>query len=438
MRLRGRWRERSKVERVEWQSRTMLRSMNWLYLVAWTAPTLAGSLRHDSVAFALGVALAAVNVAQCAVAHVHLRSALDQYLGRGRVPRAQTRVAAGLTVAAVGLIAALIATDSVKNGMVALPLLFVPMPFGSAYVLTVPVRSFLKGSAVAVVAALALFVAVGADTGQMVGLAVVLGLSVPLELLCARCSAWNLSVMWESEHAREIEARLAVAEERLRFGRDLHDVMGRNLSVVALKSELAVQLARRGRTEDAVAQMIEVQRIAQESQKEVRDVVRGYREADLGAELAGARGVLSAAGIDCTVAGSAAGLTPEVQSALGWVVREATTNVLRHGDAKTCRVELRAGERKVELTVENDGVGGSGADGPGADRRGSGLAGLRERLAVLDGTLEAGVVVGDGVFRVTASVPLPSATEPSASALAAPGAAPSASEQQARRTEVTR
>ncbi len=146
----------------------------------------------------------------------------------------------------------------------------------------------------------------------------------------AAFSVWLLDAVYELDEARETRARLAVAEERLRFGRDLHDVMGRNLSVIALKSELAVQLARRGRTE-AVEQMIEVQRIARESQREVRDVVRGYREADLRLELAGAQGVLSAAGIECEVTGDAAGLPVEVQSALGWVVREATTNVLRHG-----------------------------------------------------------------------------------------------------------
>ncbi|MEV5872609.1 histidine kinase dimerization/phosphoacceptor domain-containing protein, partial [Streptomyces tendae] len=91
-------------------------------------------------------------------------------------------------------------------------------------------------------------------------------------------SVWLLDAVFALDYAKETRARLAVAEERLRFGRDLHDVMGRNLAVIALKSELAVQLSRRGRLE-AVEQMIEVQRIAQESQREVRDVVRGYREA---------------------------------------------------------------------------------------------------------------------------------------------------------------
>ena len=211
-------------------------------------------------------------------------------------------------------------------------------------------------------------------------------------------SVWLLNAVYELDEARETRARLAVAEERLRFGRDLHDVMGRNLAVIALKSELAVQLARRGR-EEAVDQMTEVQRIAQETQREVRDVVRGYREADLGAELAGARGVLTAAGIDCEVTGEPAGLPAEVQSALGWVVREATTNVLRHGDAKRCTVAVLREPERVVLTVENAGVSRSPGTG------GSGLAGLRERLAAVTGTLEAGPA-RDGVFRLVARVPV--------------------------------
>ncbi|MFI7137668.1 sensor histidine kinase [Streptomyces massasporeus] len=219
-------------------------------------------------------------------------------------------------------------------------------------------------------------------------------------------SVWLLNSVFELDEARETRARLAVAEERLRFGRDLHDVMGRNLAVIALKSELAVQLAQRGRPE-AVTQMVEVQRLAHESQREVREVVRGYREADLGSELAGAQGVLAAAGIDCTVDGATAAVLPAaVQSALGWVVREAATNVLRHGDARRCAVRLQVLEGWVVLSVENDGVSEAGT-GSGNGPSGSGLAGLRERLAEIDGTLEAGPV-GQGLFRLTAEIPLPS------------------------------
>lgn len=227
-------------------------------------------------------------------------------------------------------------------------------------------------------------------------------------------SVWLLNAVYALDEARETRTRLAVAEERLRFARDLHDVLGRNLAVIALKSELAVQLARRGRPE-AEAQMVEVQRIAQESQREVRDVVRAYRAADLSAELAGARGVLTAAGIRCSVsgdaAGDAAGLPADVQSTLGWVVREATTNVLRHGNAQRCAIALHRRDGRIVLTVENDGadpapVTGSGAGGSGGPGSGgSGLAGLRERLAAVDGTLEAGPA-GAGIFRLVAEAPL--------------------------------
>ncbi|MGW3985822.1 sensor histidine kinase [Streptomyces sp. NPDC004830] len=236
-------------------------------------------------------------------------------------------------------------------------------------------------------------------------------------------SVWLLDAVYELDEARETRTRLAVAEERLRFGRDLHDVMGRNLAVIALKSELAVQLAQRGRPE-AVAQMVEVQRLAHESQREVREVVRGYREADLGSELAGAQGVLTAAGIDCTVTGPVpAGLPAGVQSALGWVVREAATNVLRHGDASWCRVRLSTAEGRVVLSVENDGVAaaGQGSSGPaGSGPAGSGLAGLRERLAGIDGTLEAGPV-DKGRFRLTARIPLPAPAAPAGTAHARAG-----------------
>ncbi|MFJ3879188.1 sensor histidine kinase [Streptomyces sp. NPDC090077] len=256
---------------------------------------------------------------------------------------------------------------------------------------------------VAAVGSAAIVAALGLPLEEILGYFVaVLVAGVFLAFTCG-FSGWLLRTVYELDRAREVQAQLAVAEERLRFGRDLHDVMGRNLAVIALKSELAVQLARRERPE-AVDQMIEVQRIARESQREVRDVVRGYREADLAVELEGARGVLSAAGMDCRVEYGTAGrqLPAEVQSALGWVVREATTNVLRHGDARSCLIRLTAQEDPgaVTLLVENDGVPETPAGMPG-----SGLAGLRERLAAVDGTLLAGPAEG-GRFRLRAEVPL--------------------------------
>lgn len=246
--------------------------------------------------------------------------------------------------------------------------------------------------------------AFGISASESAGLAVGVLLTGGFLSFACGFSGWLLDTVYELDRAREVQAQLAVAEERLRFGRDLHDVMGRNLAVIALKSELAVQLARRERPE-AVDQMIEVQRIARESQKEVRDVVRGYREANLAVELEGARGVLHAAGMDCLVEYEQGRELPaEAQSALGWVVREATTNVLRHGDARSCVIRLTAAPSgALTLVVENDGAPKAPAGPPG-----SGLAGLRERLAALDGTLEAGPV-GGGRFRLRAQIPGPAA-----------------------------
>jgi two-component system sensor histidine kinase DesK len=227
-----------------------------------------------------------------------------------------------------------------------------------------------------------------------------------------RSTAWIISVVWELDGAREAQSRLAVAEERLRFSRDLHDVLGRNLTTIALKSELAVRLARRDRAE-AADQMVEVQRIAQESQREVREVVRGYRTADLAAEAAGAGSVLRAAGVACTVelGPDAAGLPPLAQSVLGWVVREAATNVLRHSEAQKCTIRLHLDAGTARLEVENDGVGPR----PAGALPGTGLLGLRERLAAHGGRL---LLPGpaDGRFRLTASLPL----DPPALEVAAP------------------
>ncbi|MFE2059742.1 ATP-binding protein [Streptomyces sp. NPDC059446] len=97
-----------------------------------------------------------------------------------------------------------------------------------------------------------------------------------------------------------------------------------------------------------------------------------------------------------------------MQSALGWAVREAATNVLRHGDPQRCAIRLETGRDEVRLVVENDGVTPGRTVLPGG---GSGLTGLRERLAAVGGSLEAGPT-GDGLFHLTAEVPLPPPRKP--------------------------
>ncbi|MGH4035546.1 sensor histidine kinase [Actinomycetota bacterium Odt1-20B] len=402
------WHERSKVEKVELQSVIMWHLVPWIFFACYGALPLAPALRPEPAPIAVGGALLAAGAAQCVHVNYTVRRSLDRFLGRGG--EAETRrdlaVSAALLGITLTLLVALEAVHGMKDGLLGLIVMFPVLPFGGAYCLTVPIRTYMLRMLALDAVLVAAFAAVGARDERLVLVAGPFAFGALLALLCSRCGAWTLSVMWETVRAREVEARLAVAEERLRFGRDLHDVMGRNLAVIALKSELAVQLARRGRPE-AVDQMVEVQRIAQESQREVREVVRGYRATGLGAELVGAQGVLAAAGIECRVAGAdlADRLPPTVQSALGWVVREAATNVLRHGDPTECRVTLRvAGERAV-LTVENDGVPEATAT-TAARSGGSGLAGLRERLASVAGTLTAGPA-GKSEFLLTAEVPLP-------------------------------
>ncbi|WP_460683374.1 sensor histidine kinase [Modestobacter lapidis] len=232
--------------------------------------------------------------------------------------------------------------------------------------------------------------------------ALVVGLSVAFALTgvaaAFRFTVWILDVVLQMERSRGIQLQLAVAEERLRFARDLHDVMGRDLSTIAVKSQLAGELVRRGRP-GAAEEVADISRIAEASLREVRDVVRGYRTADLPGELAGARSVLRAAGVSCTVGGedTATGLPVEVQAALGWVVREAVTNVLRHSRATACDISLGVEEDGVRLVVDNDGA----TDGPVA--RGNGLTGLGERLAGAGGRLT--VRAEHGRFRLTATVP---------------------------------
>ncbi|WP_299529334.1 sensor histidine kinase [uncultured Streptomyces sp.] len=409
------WHERSKLARIDLYTRVTFYSVIWCFAASWGLLPLIGALRQGSAATVLGAAFLVVNVAQCVLGCRNLAPAIDHYRGTAPFPPRRLRAPAALQAVSTGLLVAVAAVDGVAGRDLVLLVLDLPMAFALPYAMLVPVRTYLLRAAAYGAAVVALLAAVGVPAGLLFGAVVALVVTTLLVLVSTRPSVWSLSVMWQAEEARDMQARLAVAEERLRFGRDMHDVLGRNLSVIALKSELAAELARRG-SPDAVDQMVEVQRIARTSQQEVREVVRGYREADLAAEFAGARGVLEAAGIACTVVGDgaeSARLPAPAQSALGWVVREAATNVLRHGDPRRCTIRLAVREDRATLVVENDGADSRTAPGAGdtAAGTGSGLAGLRERLAVLDGSLTAGPEAG-GLFRLTATVPIPPGASP--------------------------
>ena len=349
-------------------------------------------------------------VAQAVVCVLLVHSGLTHYLGNGPLPRRWIAIGGALTVA--GSAAAFL---TVSTGSANLVLIILAGSFVGALSTTVRPWVALAVGAVACVASYLL-------SGPFFVLAVLVAIAVAV----FRVSAWTLGVVWELDRSRQVQASLAVAEERLRFARDLHDVVGRTLSVVAIKAELAAQLAKRGRAE-AVDEMLEVRAIAQESLAELRAVVGGYRAADLDAELSGARALLASAGIACRVVGSvegavvgsvrgavvgsvpgaAGGSVPgaaggSVQGALAWVVREGATNVLRHSEARTCLITLRsAPDGAVTLTIDNDGVAAEGA--VALD---SGLTGLSERLGALGGTVVAERRPPDG-FRLTARMPGP-------------------------------
>jgi len=250
-------------------------------------------------------------------------------------------------------------------------------------------------------------------------------------------------LMFRLNQARAELARMAVAEERLRISRDLHDLLGHSLSLIALKSELA------GRTiesdpQRAAREIAELEAVARRSLAEVRQAVTGYRQPGLAAELAAARRMLASAGIDCRVDAPASyDLPPEVDALLAWTVREASTNIVRHSGAQDARISVTVTGASAGAEVTDDGAGppaGRGATAavtgaagaePGgpAGAAGSGLAGLAERAARLGGTLRAGVGRPGG-FRVAVTVPLPAADGPdrpevtAEAAGPAPGAAP--------------
>ena len=196
-----------------------------------------------------------------------------------------------------------------------------------------------------------------------------------------------MSTAGDLRDAREEIARLATVDERLRIARDMHDLLGHSLAVIALKAELAGRVLETdsGR---AAAEIADVQAVARRALADVRTTVAGYRRLRLDEELSRARAGLEAAGIHCAFTQSAGTLPEGADAALGWVVREAATNILKHSAARTCQIWVTRQPGRAEVVVEDDG---SGPPEPGGSRpAGSGLAGLAERVRGTGGGLETG------------------------------------------------
>ncbi|MBB4979790.1 MULTISPECIES: sensor histidine kinase [Streptomyces] len=202
----------------------------------------------------------------------------------------------------------------------------------------------------------------------------------------------------ELRATREELARTAVEKERLRFSRDLHDLLGHTLSVIVVKSEAARRLAPRD-LDAALAQVADIESVGRQALTEIREAVTGYREGSLATELDRARDALSSAGIEPVVRRSGPLLEPQTEALLSWVVRESATNAVRHSGASRCEIDLSGTADRVRLTVTDDGRG------PAAGTPGSGLRGLRERVTAAGGTLDSGPAPRGG-FRVTAELPV--------------------------------
>ncbi|MFB4290112.1 sensor histidine kinase [Nonomuraea sp. ATR24] len=191
-------------------------------------------------------------------------------------------------------------------------------------------------------------------------------------------------------------AETAVERERLRFARDLHDLLGHTLSVIVVKAEAVRRLAERD-PEQAGRHAADIETVGRQALAEVREAVTGYREGSLNGELARAGDVLSAAGLTPDVRRTGAPPPPWVQDLLGWVVREGVTNVLRHSAAT--RVTITVASHSV--TVHDDGPAPRKEAG---EMKGSGLRGLAERVAQAGGRVEAGPAP-EGGWRLRAVLP---------------------------------
>jgi two-component system sensor histidine kinase DesK len=202
--------------------------------------------------------------------------------------------------------------------------------------------------------------------------------------------------------AREEIARLAVAEERLRFARDLHDLLGHSLSSITLKSELAGRLLPAA-PERAAAEVRDIESVARRALREVREAVADYRQPTLGGELNGAREMLKAAGIACRIEQEAGVLPSATDVVLAWAVREGVTNVVRHSRARHCVIRLTRDDEEVRAEITDDGLGFPPEHE--ATTVGSGLSGLAERVAASGGDFEA-KSMPEGGFRLRVSLPL--------------------------------
>ncbi|MCC7009592.1 MAG: sensor histidine kinase [Acidobacteria bacterium] len=228
----------------------------------------------------------------------------------------------------------------------------------------------------------------------LAGIVVVITLERVAGLIATTSWAWTTGAtlmfgglaMYFTEVGRKLktaqdEARhMAVVAERERIGRDLHDLLGHTLSVIALKSDLAARLARAD-PDRCLAELTDVQRISREALAQVREAVYPTQALSLARQVSGAEAALTAAGIALDVDLPSITLGVSDERVLAWIVREATTNIIRHASARRCTISVRQDADAVRLEIADDGRGGE-------IREGTGFRSMRARVADCDGTFE--------------------------------------------------
>jgi two-component system sensor histidine kinase DesK len=197
----------------------------------------------------------------------------------------------------------------------------------------------------------------------------------------------------------EIE-HLAKVAERERIARDLHDVLGHTLSLITLKSELAGKLIDRDPV-GAKAEIRDVEQTARQALAEVRQAIGGYRSKGLDAEIKQAKTTLETAGVTVDLQSSPFELPATQESVLALSLREAVTNVLRHTQAKHCRLRIERVNGHCRLEIQDDGRGGYQIEG-------NGLRGMRERVEALGGKVLRDSSQGT---RLQISLPVPTERE---------------------------
>lgn len=210
------------------------------------------------------------------------------------------------------------------------------------------------------------------------------GPSLPLIWLIGFSVEADIGLSREATSLRAENARvqyLATVTERERIARDLHDLAGQALTAIALRSQLVQRLAGTdpGR---AIEEAAAIEATARETLASVRKTVAGWQQVALADELDKAATALNAAGVEPNIEGDwRLDLAPSVETVLALALREAVTNVVRHAEARSCRINLDGRDGKVSLLVSDDGRGSSAPEG-------TGLRGMRERVMAAGGTLQ--------------------------------------------------